>query len=125
MLNCSRESVPREASLDGLERLVAAEVSAAQRITPAAAGALLHNAICLHDRLPKVAAVFATGVIDYRMVRMIVSRTLLALEPEVLAAIDTELAETVRTWAGLSVHKTLLAIDRLVERHDPEARRRT
>ena len=56
---------------------------------------------------------------------MIVARTLLAIEPETMAAIDAEIAETIRTWAALSVHKTELAIDRIVERHDPDARRRT
>ena len=44
---------------------VAAEVAAAQGITAAAAGAQLYNAICLHERLPKVAAVFATGAISH------------------------------------------------------------
>jgi hypothetical protein len=104
---------------------VAAEVAAAQGITAAAAGAQLHNAICLHARLPKVAALFATGAISYRTVRMIVARTFLALEPEVLAAIDAELAETLTTWGALSFAKTEQAIDALVERHDPAARRRT
>jgi Domain of unknown function (DUF222) len=104
---------------------VAAEVAAAQGITAAAAGAQLHNAICLRERLPKVAAVFATGAISYRTVRMIVARTFLALEPEVLAAIDAELADTLTAWGALSFARTEQAIDALVERHDPAARRRT
>jgi hypothetical protein len=104
---------------------VAAEVAAAQGITAAAAGAQLHNAICLHERLPKVAALFATGAISYRTVRMIVARTFLALEPDVLAAIDAELAEALTGWGPLSFAKTEQAIDALVERHDPAARRRT
>lgn len=104
---------------------VAAEVAAAQCITPAAAGALLHNAVCLRERLPEVAAVFAAGHIDYRAVRMIVARTLLALDPAVLAAIDAEIATAIRTWGPLSVHRMELAIDRIVELHDPDARRRT
>ena len=104
--------------------VVAAEVAAAQGITAAAAGAQLHNAICLHERLPKVAALFATGAISYRIVHMIVTRTLLALEPDILAAIDSELAEALTTWGPLSLNKTEQAIDALVERHDPVARRR-
>jgi hypothetical protein len=103
---------------------VAAEVAAAQGITAAAAGAQLHNAICLHERLPKVAALFATGAISYRIVHMLVTRTLLALEPDILAAIDSELAEALTTWGPLSLNKTEQAIDALVERHDPVARRR-
>ena len=104
---------------------VAAEVGAAQCITPAAAGALLHNAICLRERLPQVAAVFALGHIDYRTIRMIVARTLLALDPAVLAAIDAEIAGAIRDWGPLSVHRKQSAIDRIVERHDLDARRRT
>jgi hypothetical protein len=104
---------------------VAAEVAAEQGITAAAAGAQLHNATCLHERLPKVAALFATGALSHRTVRMIVARTFLALEPDVLAAIDAELADTVTTWGPLSFTKTEQAIDALVERHDPAARRRT
>jgi len=104
---------------------VAAEVAAAQGITSAAAGAQLHSAICLHERLPKVAVLFATGAISYRIVQMIVARTLLALEPHILAAIDSELADALTTWGPLSLNKTEQAIDALVERHDPAARRRT
>jgi len=104
---------------------VAAEVAAAQEITSVAAGAQMHNAICLHKRLPKVEALFATGAITYRTVIMIVARTLLALEPDILAAIDTELADALTTWGPLSQNKTEQAIDALVERHDPSARRRT
>jgi hypothetical protein len=104
---------------------VAAEVAAAQGITSAAAGAQMHNAICLHERLPKVGALFATGAITYRTVSTIVARTLLALEPDILAAIDTELADALTTWGPLSQNKTEQAIDALVERHDPAARRRT
>ncbi|MGC2655555.1 MAG: DUF222 domain-containing protein [Mycobacterium sp.] len=103
---------------------VAAEVAAAQGITAAAAGAQLHVAICLHERLPKVAALFATGAMSYRTVSTIVARTLLALDPDVLAAIDTDLAEALTTWGPLSLNKTEEAIDRLVERHDRNARRR-
>jgi len=104
---------------------VAAEVAAAQTITAAAAGGLLHYAVCLHERLPRVAAVFAAGVIDFRCVRMIVARTLLAVDADVMAAIDAELAEAVRTWGPLSVHKMEQSVDRIVVRHDPDARRRT
>jgi Domain of unknown function (DUF222) len=103
---------------------VAAEVAAAQGITAAAAAAQLHDAICLHERLPKVAALFATGAISYRIIRMIVNRTLLALEPDILAAIDSDLADAFATWGPLSLNKTEQAIDALVERHDPGARRR-
>lgn len=104
---------------------VAAEVAAAQCTTAGVAGGLLHYAVCLRERLPRVAAVFATGVLDYRTVRMIVSRTLLAVDAEVMAAIDAELAEAIRSWGPMSLTKMVQAVDRIVNGHDPEARRRT
>jgi len=79
----------------------------------------------LRERLPRVAAVFATGVIDYRCVRMIVARTLLAIDPDVLDAIDAELAGAVRTWGPLSLAKMQQSVDGIVTRHDPDAQRRT
>jgi hypothetical protein len=72
-----------------------------------------------------VAAVFATGAIDFRTVRVIVSRTLLAVDPDVLAAIDAEIAEAVRTWRPMSANKLVQTVDRIVISHDPDARRRT
>ena len=104
---------------------VAAEVAAAQCLTAGAAGGLMHYAICLRERLPRVAAVFATGAIDFRTVRVIVSRTLLAVDPDVLAAIDAEIAEAVRTWGPMSANKLVQTVDRIVTAHDPDARRRT
>ncbi len=103
---------------------VAAEVSAAQCITPAAAGALLYDAICLHERLPAVATAFATGVINYRTVKLIIARTLLALDPDALAAIDADVADGIVRWGPLSVYRMQLRVDEIVDRHDPEARRR-
>ena len=104
---------------------VAAEVAAAQCLNAGAAGWLMHYAICLRERLPRVAAVFVTGAIDFRTVRVIVSRTLLAVDPDVLAAIDAELAEAVRTWGPMSANKLVQTVDRIVISHDPDARRRT
>lgn len=104
---------------------VAAEIAAAQASTAAAASALMQVAVCLHQRLPKVAALFATGALTYRTVALIANRTLLALDPEVLAAIDAELADALPLWGVLSRRKTEQHIDTVVESHDPDARRRT
>ena len=104
---------------------IAAEVAAALSITAAAAGAELHIAVCLRYRLPQIAALFATGALSYRLVRLIANRTLLALDPEILAGIDTELAATLAHTGALSLAKTETLIDTIVERHDPDARRRT
>jgi hypothetical protein len=104
---------------------VAAEVAAAQCITPAAASAQLHWATCLDERLPKVAAVFATGEISLRTAKIIIARTLLAIDPDVLAGIDAEIADTITGWGPMSVDKTERAVDVIVTRRDPAARRRT
>src|SRR6476619_7349828 len=54
---------------------VAAEISAAQNISRGRAGNQIHVARVLRSELPAVAAVFATGAIDYRMVQIIINRT--------------------------------------------------
>ena len=55
---------------------VSAHIGAAQHLTTGTASGLLLIAVALHDRLPKVAAVFADGLIDYRTVRTLVTRSL-------------------------------------------------
>src|SRR5258705_11210226 len=49
---------------------VAAEVSATQNISHARAVGQVRYARTLRDRLPRVAKVFAAGLIDFRMVSM-------------------------------------------------------
>ncbi|CRZ18108.1 DUF222 domain-containing protein [Mycolicibacterium neworleansense] len=53
---------------------VCAEVSAAMRISRGRARTQVHHARVLRDKLPQVAARFAVGDIDYRVVRMIITR---------------------------------------------------
>ncbi|WP_308208396.1 DUF222 domain-containing protein [Mycolicibacterium houstonense] len=48
---------------------VAAEISAAMRISRGRAGTQIHHARVLRDKLPQVAARFAVGDIDYRVIR--------------------------------------------------------
>jgi ABC-type phosphonate transport system ATPase subunit len=54
---------------------VAAEISAAQNISHARAVGQVHYARTLRERLPALAKVFATGVIDFRMVLTIIAAT--------------------------------------------------
>lgn len=84
---------------------VAAEVAAAQGITAAAACAQLHNAVCLHERLPNVAALFATGALSYRIVQMIVTlaHTVCAGDPRTL---DQRRADAIGALAA--GHTTLI-----------------
>jgi hypothetical protein len=69
---------------------VAAEISAAQNISRSRAGNQIHVARVLRSELPAVAAVFATGAIDYRMVDTIISRTD-NVEPDRKSAVDAGL----------------------------------
>jgi hypothetical protein len=104
---------------------VAAEVAAAQNVSLGVASHQLMVAMALRERLPRVAEVFATGAISYRLVNSIAYRTALITDPDALAKVDTELAAAVAGWGSLSMAKTEQAIDYWVDRYDPNALRRT
>jgi len=104
---------------------VAAHIGAAQRITPGAAGNQLLVAVALHERFPKVAAVFAEGLISYALVKTVVTRGALVVDPDALRALDGLLAEAFGEWEPMSVDKTEKAVDAYVARVDPQAVRRT
>lgn len=118
------EALDRELWWVDPDSAVAAELAAAQHISPAMALAQTHRAVALRDRLPKVAAMFEAGLISDLLVRTIVYRTSLMLDPDALTAIDADFCEVVQRWGALSASKTEQAIDALVERHDPAAVRR-
>jgi hypothetical protein len=100
---------------------VAAEVSAAHNVSLGVASHQLVVACALRKRLPQVAEVFASGLISYRLVNAIVSRTRLVKDPAAMAKVDAELAAEVTGWGALSVSKTEAAIDYWVDRYDPRA----
>ena len=104
---------------------VSAAIGAAQNITAGAASHQLLVAVALRDRLPTVAALFADGLVSYRVVAAITSRTMLIKDPDALHHVDTELASALRTWEPMSADKTTAAIDVFIDRHDPQAVRRT
>ncbi|WP_120764907.1 DUF222 domain-containing protein, partial [Mycobacterium syngnathidarum] len=66
---------------------VGAEISAAMRISRGRAGTQIHHARVLRDKLPQVAARFAVGDIDYRVVRMLITRTA-TTDPAVWESLD-------------------------------------
>jgi hypothetical protein len=132
------------ASVDELERMLAADgseereqwcldnwtavadsVAAAQNVSLGVASHQLLVADSLRHRLPRVAEVFAAGVINYRMVAAIVNRTRLITDPDALAKVDIEIATRVTSWASMSVDKIEHQIDYWVDRYDPVAVRRT
>jgi hypothetical protein len=104
---------------------VAAEVAAAQNVSLGVASHQVLIADALRERLPRVAEVFATGAISYRMVAAVVTRTRLIIDAEAMANVDAELAAHISAWGPLSVTKTEAAIDHWVDLYDPAALRRT
>ena len=99
---------------------VAAEVSAAQNINRARASGQIHHARVLRDKLPGVAAVFATGAIDYRMVATIITRTE-NVEQEVMPRLDAALARHCVKWMRMSGPKLRDRVDLWVAKLDPAA----
>ena len=96
---------------------VAAEVSAAQNISHGRAGSQIRCAQELRDRLPKVAAVFAAGEIDFRMVSMIINRTSNVTE-SAIADVDAALARLALRWMKLSNPKLADRIDLWIAKFD-------
>src|ERR1700680_3058445 len=80
---------------------VAAEVAAAQNVSTGGASHQLMGAMAWRERLPRVAEVFATGAISYRLVCAIVARTRLVCDPEARAQVDAALAAEVAGWGAL------------------------
>ena len=99
---------------------VAAEVSAAQNISRGRASGQIHYARVLRDDLPNVAAVFATGAIDYRMVATIITRTE-NVDQEVMPRLDAGLARHCVKWMRLSGPKLSDRVDLWVAKFDPAA----
>ncbi|WP_131812864.1 DUF222 domain-containing protein, partial [Mycolicibacterium fortuitum] len=89
---------------------VAAEISAAMRIARGRAATQIHHARVLRDKLPLVAARFAVGDIDYRVVRMIIARTGI-VDPSVWAGLDAELAARAHRWMRFSERQLRDRID--------------
>lgn len=103
---------------------VGAEVAAAVRISLAMAGSYLRYALAMRERLPKVAAVFRAGDIDYRLFQTIVYRTDLITDAAALARVDAELAVCTARWPSMTQGRLAAAVDRLVARADADAVRR-
>jgi hypothetical protein len=96
---------------------VAAEISAAQNISHARAVGQVQFACALQHRLPAVAKVFASGVIDFRMVSTIIARTE-NVEAAVMAQLDEAIARHCVRWMKLSTPKLRDRIDLWVAKFD-------
>ena len=75
---------------------VAAEVAAVQNISHARAVGQVQFACALRNRLPAVARLFASGLIDFRMVNTIYNRTDNILDEAVMARLDEAIAASSR-----------------------------
>lgn len=109
--------------IDGFCGLIA-ELSAALSMSRRRATAQLHRAITLRERLPKVAAIYAKGLIDAAQVTLIIARTDLIIDDTVAQHVDTELATKIPAWGSLSIPKMGQRIDAIIARADSAAVRR-
>lgn len=98
---------------------VAAEVSAAQNISRGRAGTQIRHARDLRERLPQVAAVFAAGDVDYRMIVTIINRTSNVAD-EIIAEVDSALAKVITRWMKLSGPKLADRLDQWIAKFDPD-----
>jgi hypothetical protein len=117
------DDVDRECwAIDGHENVVA-EISAALNISRGRARGRLHYAITLRERLPRVAEVFARGLIDFRLMAAMVSRTELVEDPVLVAKLDRAFARHAPKWMRFSGPKLFDRIDMWVMRFDPAGKR--
>ncbi|VEG51471.1 protein of uncharacterised function DUF222 [Mycolicibacterium aurum] len=119
---CADDGHERRA-IDGTA-IAAAQVSCALSVASGKAVGLLNLAVTLRDRLPKVGARFMAGQISPAMITTIAWRTFL-VKQSALSAIDSEIADRAPSWGQLSDKKLESAIDVWIDRHDPDAVRRT
>jgi hypothetical protein len=99
---------------------VTAEIAAAQNISRGRASNQVHYARILRDRLPAVAEVFATGVIDERMVATIIERTE-NVDDQLIGQLDAAIARHCVKWMRLSGPKLRDRVDLWVAKFDPAA----
>ena len=81
---------------------VAAEIAAVQNISHARAVAQVQFACNLWHRLPRLAAVFVSGVIDLRLVSTIINRTD-NVDEAMMSQLDEAIARHCVKWMKLSV----------------------
>ncbi len=110
------------AAIDGFEQ-TAAEVVAAMNLSPMGASFLVSHAEALDTRLPRIAALLAEGRTDWRTVRLIITRTDLVTNAELIAKIDQSLAARIGNWHGWSRQRIVNAVDASVRASDPDAAR--
>ncbi len=104
-------------AIDGYAGLVV-EVAAALGVSRKRAQAQVDRAVMLRTRLPKVAAVYAKGLIDAVLVAMIVARTDLIIDDNIAGQVDADLAAKIVAWGRLSKPKMEQRIDAIIAASD-------
>ncbi len=105
-------------------KAVAGQVAAGLKISQGRADTKVRYARAMRERLPKVAAVFQSGDIDFEAFSTIVYRTDLIEDPDVLAAVDAKVAAKVTRWPSMSRVRLSHKVDAIVIRADADAVRR-
>ncbi|OBK14138.1 HNH endonuclease signature motif containing protein [Mycobacterium asiaticum] len=116
------EDQPGYSEIDGFDQ-TKAEVAAAMNLSPLAASYLVLDAEALDTRLPQLAALLAEGRVDWRTVRLIISRTALVVDDELVAKLDGALAARIGNWRSWSRQRIVNEVDAAVKGIDPDAAR--
>jgi hypothetical protein len=103
--------------------VIAAEVAAELGISRGRASSQIHYGQALLERLPKLAAVFLAGEVDFRVIAVIVYRTELITDAEARAKVDDLVARKAPHWNKLSYEKVTQLVDWMVVDVDPDALR--
>ena len=102
---------------------VAAEVAAELGISRARASSHMNYGVELVERLPKLGAAMAAGEVDFQVIAVVVFRTGLITDEQVLAKIDTQLAAVAPGWNRFSRRRVTELVDWRVRELDPAAER--
>jgi hypothetical protein len=103
---------------------VSNQVGAALGISSRRASGQMTRAQALTERLRRVASLFARGELSARVVTEIIYRTALVRDGAAQEAVDAGIAEIASTLGTLSDEDLKLAVEMVVEEHDPDACRR-
>lgn len=102
---------------------VAAEIAAANGISRGRAASQLRIGLVLAERLPKLGALFADGVVDFQVVSAVTHRTELMIDPDAIPRMDAWLQRNAPKWGAWSRDRIVEAVDFWVQKLEPAAAR--
>ena len=101
----------------------AAEVAAELGVSRGRASSDMHYGQALINRLPKLGAAFAAGLVDFRVVAVAIYRTDLITDAQAVAKVDDDVARKAPGWNALSYEKVVQLVDWMVSDVDSDALR--